>query len=110
MRDLSEREVRALTEYLTVIPHAPDVYVVVSGSGKSHTVDARDGACTCRDAQYRDRTCKHQFRAEFETGARTIPAWVDRDRIPRDFSAHVDADPDFEDAADATDDSDMVIA
>jgi len=110
MRDLSEREVRALTEYLTVIPHAPGVFIVVSGSGKSHTVDARDGACTCRDAQYREATCKHQLRVAFETGQRTIPAWVDRERLPRDFSAHVDADPVFEDAGDRSDNSDMVIA
>jgi hypothetical protein len=89
MRDLTEREVRALTQYLTVLPHAPDVHVVVSGSGDSHTVDAR---------------------VAFATGRRPIPAWVDREDLPRDFSAHVDVDPDFQDRPDATDDSDMVIA
>ena len=38
--DLDDRDVRALTEYLTVLPEAPGLYEVVSQSGESYTVDA----------------------------------------------------------------------
>jgi hypothetical protein len=97
---LTERAANALTEYLTVIPFAPGMYEVVSGSGKTYRVDIRGGSCECPDARYRDRTCKHQMRVKFETGRRSVPAWVDRSAIPQDFGLHVDEEPQFETTTD----------
>jgi len=73
--DLDDRDVRALTEYLTVLPEAPGLYEVVSQSGESYTVDVRNGACTCPDAEYHDPDggCKHCRRVHFETGREAIP-------------------------------------
>ena len=74
--DLEPRDVRALTEVLTVLPDQPEVagadelYLVVSESGSEYTVDARDESCTCPDAVHRDATCKHQRRIAFATGER----------------------------------------
>jgi len=93
--DLEQRDVRALTEYLTVIPHGGDTYEVVSQSGSSYSVDAREGHCTCPDYQRREPEggCKHSRRVRFETGREAIPDWVDPTAIPDDFAAHVDATP-----------------
>lgn len=97
---MNDADIRALTEYLTVIPDAPGMYEVVSHSGSTYTVDGRDGACTCPDHEYRDRRCKHIARVELETGRKAIPAWVDPDDLPRDFSAHVERDPAWADDRD----------
>jgi hypothetical protein len=93
--DLEQRDVRALTEYLTVVPEAPGLYTVMSQSGHEYTVDIETGACTCPDARHRDPDggCKHARRVAFETGAEAIPAWVDPDALPSDFAAHVDETP-----------------
>lgn len=93
--DLDDRDVRALTEYLTVVPEAPGLYTVTSQSGREYMVEPDAGACTCKDAEYRDPDggCKHVRRVRFETGRRSLPAWVDDEAIPRDFGAHVDATP-----------------
>lgn len=91
--ELDQRDVRALTEYLTVLPEAPGIYSVVSESGASYTVDGRDGACTCPDFEYRDIRCKHLRRVAFAIGERPLPAWIDRDAIDEHLGAHVDGTP-----------------
>ena len=94
--DLEPRDVRALTEVLTVLPDQPEVagadelYLVVSESGSEYTVDARDGSCTCPDAVHRDATCKHQRRVAFATGERTIPAWVNAADVDDGLGEHID--------------------
>ncbi|MEA5387137.1 hypothetical protein VB779_08750 [Haloarculaceae archaeon H-GB11] len=83
--DLDERDRRALEQYLTVLPAegraagAPDLYTVVSQSGKSYLVDLRLGRCECPDAEHRDPDggCKHVRRVEFATGARPVPGDAD---------------------------------
>ncbi len=94
--DLDERDVRALTEYMTVLADvgqvagAEDMYVVTTESGSEYTVDLRHGSCTCPDAEYRDVRCKHIRRAEFATGRRPIPEWVDADGVNDRLGEHVD--------------------
>lgn len=89
---INDRDRRALTEYLTVLPDqgrardAPGMALVVSESGSEYLVDVRDGACTCPDAEYRDVECKHIRRARFATGADAIPAAA---------AAQLDVDPDL---------------
>lgn len=97
MRESTERDgrdFRALTQYLTVLEKAPGMYEVVSESGKSYTVDARDGACECPDFRYRGGKCKHIRRVEFATGREPLPEWINPDELPEDFGAHVDRDDD----------------
>jgi len=91
--ELDARDVRALTEYMSVLLEGGDVYTVVGQNGGTYTVDAREGRCTCPDAEYRlddDEACKHERRVAFATGERAIPAWVDRDAIDPDLGRHVD--------------------
>lgn len=71
MTAASSRSLRAVSEYMSVIPEAPDLYTVVGQSGKAYTVDLRDDpACTCSDFRYRRAVdeCKHVLRARLETG------------------------------------------
>jgi len=79
---LDDRDARALTECMTVLPtDAPGLYEVVSESGSEYIVDARGGSCECADAEYRDVRCKHIRRARFAAGRRQIPEWVDTDAV-----------------------------
>lgn len=101
LADLEERDVRALTEYLTVLADgdradgAADLFLVVSGSnGDEYLVDARHGRCECPDHEYRNTRCKHIRRVAFETGEQPVPAAY-KDELPSDFSAHVDGEPRF---------------
>lgn len=77
--DLEERDVRALTEYLTALEDvgpargAEELYLVVSQSGREYLVDAEQGACACDDFRYRGTECKHVRRVAFATGRRAIP-------------------------------------
>lgn len=87
--ELPEIDVRALTEVMTVLPEAPGLYTVVSGSGRAYTVDAREGACSCPDARYRDRECKHQVRVAYERGDRMLPGWDDRGSVDDHFRQFV---------------------
>lgn len=95
--DTEPRTVRALTEYHSVLADvgsvrdAPDMFTVVSQSGKSYTVDSRSGSCTCPDATHNldveaSERCKHARRVAFATGERAIPAGV---------ATAVDVDPDL---------------
>lgn len=88
---LDARDVRALTEYLTVLPEASGRFQVVSQSGSSYTVDARRGTCTCPDHVYRDVRCKHLRRVAFATGERPVPADVPGP-IDEHLGRHVDGD------------------
>jgi hypothetical protein len=96
---LDDRDVRALTEYMTVLessptlPDAPGMYAVVSASGSEYHVDARHSRCECDDSEYRDVRCKHIRRVEYETGRCPLPAWIDSDDLPQDFALHVDGGP-----------------
>jgi hypothetical protein len=90
---LEPRDVRSLTQFLTVIPETGDIYEVVSQSGSAYRVDAREDRCTCPDHQHNDARCKHIRRVAFETGREAIPSWVDPDALPDDFGLHVNARP-----------------
>ena len=71
MTAASSRSLRAVSEYMSVIQEAPDLYTVVSESGREYVVDLRDDpVCTCHDFQYRHEVdqCKHILRARLETG------------------------------------------
>jgi len=93
---------------------ADGLYLVVTESGGSYTVDGREGRCTCPDAEYRDATCKHQRRVAFATGARSVPTWVDRDAVDDHLGEHVtasaDADTETDALAVATDGGEIVVA
>ena len=92
---LAERDVRALTEYLTVLNDvgrvrgADGLYLVVSQSGSEYLVDSRTERCGCPDAKHRDPEggCKHVRRVAFATGDRSVPG-VDVDVDPQ-LGAHV---------------------
>lgn len=103
---LEERDVKALTQYLTVldsIGHVRDadgLYLVVSQSGKEYMVDTYDGICECPDSRYRNVRCKHQKRVKFATGLRPIPAEVDREAIDEQLGMHIEDEPVFAEAPD----------
>lgn len=78
---------RALTEYLAVLPEAPGMYTVVSQSGASYTVAARDGACKCPDHRYWGVRCKHLRRVSYATGETPIPAWVETEEVDDQLGA-----------------------
>jgi hypothetical protein len=91
---LEERDARALTECMTVLPdigRARDVpgVVVVVGEGSQYLVDVDGESCECPDARHRDVRCKHLRRCEFALGRRPVPAWVDDDRVDDQLGVHV---------------------
>lgn len=89
---LDERDARALTEKMTVIQEAPDLFNVTTQSGKSYTVDVQTGACDCADAFYNGAVCKHRRRVAFATGEREIPAWVDDSAVDPLLGHHCDSE------------------
>lgn len=102
IEQLDDRDVRALTERMTVMPDVGDargadgLFTVVSHSGNSYLVDVRHGRCSCPDAEYnlptddgRER-CKHLARAEYVTGERSVPKWVDPNAIDDVIGVAVD--------------------
>jgi hypothetical protein len=91
--DLKQRDVRALTEYMTVLPLGGDVYSVTTQSGSEYRVDAREGRCTCPDHEYREVRCKHIRRVAFATGKQPIPAQVDADEVDGQLGEHVEETP-----------------
>lgn len=81
-RDLSPQESAALTECMTVLRVAPDLYSVTTQSGREYTVDAREPACECPWAFYNPSdTCKHAERVAYATEEKAIPAWVDESAV-----------------------------
>lgn len=80
--DPGARDVRAVCEYMTVLLDGPgvkdadDLYVVYTQSGGEYTVDAREGACECPDAQFNlgeDELCKHARRVAIIRRERAFP-------------------------------------
>lgn len=96
---LDDRDVRALTECMTVLEDTPLVrgadglYEVVSQSGRTYTVDAYGESCSCPDACYNDHACKHVRRVTFACGMRPIPAGAKRDALDYHLGDHVAATP-----------------
>jgi hypothetical protein len=97
---LDDRDVRALTERMAVLPDDGDgLHTVVGQNGGTYTVDARKGRCTCPDAKHNLPTddgrewCKHAARVAYATGARPVPAWADTDAVDAMLGEHVDATP-----------------
>ena len=96
---IDNRTVRALTEYLTVLPDygrargADGLYMVVSESGEEYLVDGVTGACRCPDAEHRDPEggCKHVRRVAFATGEEAIPGEVDD--VDPQLGDHVAGEP-----------------
>ena len=97
--ELDARDVRALTEYMTVLPNGGDVYTVVGQNGGTYTVDARKGRCTCPTTSTTCPTddgrkrCKHATRVAYATGERSVPAWIDTDAVDEQLGEHVNASP-----------------
>jgi len=94
--DLEQRNVRALTEYMTILPLGGDVYSVTTQSGSECYVDAIEGRCTCPDKQYNledIELCKHERRLRFATGQWAISAWVDADEVDGQLGEHVEETP-----------------
>lgn len=96
--ELGERDVRALTETMTVLDgcapapaDAPGLYLVTTASGHSYTVDPGLAACGCPDSEHRDPDggCKHVRRVRFETGRRPLPAWIDEAALDDQFRQFV---------------------
>jgi len=93
VQPLTDAERRALTEHILVLPpRLSPRYDVLSGpfhvvgeSGSEYVTDPIEESCTCPDAKYRDRVCKHVRRVQFEIGAdeRELPAWVDAESVPQ---------------------------
>jgi len=91
--DLDDRDVRALTECMTVLDaETPGFYTVTTESGREYSVDARGGSCSCPDAEYRDPEggCKHVRRARIASGRCALPEWVDQDAVDPQLGEHVD--------------------
>ena len=89
-----QRDRRALTEAMSVLPEGGDIYTVVGQHNNgAYSVDARDGRCTCADHRYRGVTCKHIRRVAFATGERPVPLWVDPGRIDPYLGHHLEGTP-----------------
>ncbi|MFC7133759.1 MULTISPECIES: hypothetical protein [Salinibaculum] len=91
--DLDQRDVRALTEKMTVLPRGGDVYSVTTESGSEYRVDALEGRCSCPDKQHNlsdDERCKHERRVRFATGQWQVPAWVDTEAVDPQLGEHVE--------------------
>mgnify|MGYP006968414535 FL=1 len=81
--DIEPRTRRALERVVTVTHtdgtpiregESPTVVSVHSGnSGKEHSVDVREGRCTCNDHRHRETRCYHIRRARFALGAEPVP-------------------------------------
>jgi len=96
---LRDRDLRALTEYMTVCAgtemsaDTPGVYTVVSRPGARHIVNVEAGTCDCRDAAYNRPAggCKHRRRVEFVTGRRPIPGWIDESTLDDQLRHDIEA-------------------
>jgi len=75
--DLDDRDARALTEFMTVLPEGGDVFAVIGeNENGEYLADTRTGSCECKDAKYRDPEggCKHVRRCRIATGENPVPA------------------------------------
>lgn len=98
--DLDKRDVRALTEAMSVLPDygrardAEGLFVVIGeNSNDPYLVDVVGKSCECPDHEYRDVKCKHCRRVEYATGRTAIPQWVDRDAVDDNLGCALDAEP-----------------
>lgn len=94
--DLQKRDVRALTEYMTVLLLGGDMYSVTSQSGSEYRVDALKARCTCPDKQHNlkdGELCKHERRVRFATGEWAIPGWANTEAIDPQLGEHVSGIP-----------------
>jgi len=75
---LDDRDMRALSEYMTVFVEAPGMFRVYA-EGSTYTVDLETETCECPDSTHRDPEggCKHVRRIRFTTGARDIPDCIE---------------------------------
>ena len=90
--DLQKRDVRALTEYMTVLSLGGGLYSVTTQSGSEYHVDALESRCTCPDRQHNledGELCKHERRVRFATGEWNIPEWTDTEAIDSQLGEHV---------------------
>ncbi|PSP55379.1 hypothetical protein BRC82_05390 [Halobacteriales archaeon QS_1_67_19] len=104
--DLEQRDIRALTEKMTVLPEGGGVYSVTTESGSEYLIDSREGRCTCPDFEYNGARCKHIRRVEYATGEQTVPDWADSDAIDSLLGEHAEASPKVA----ATDGGDVIVA
>jgi hypothetical protein len=94
--DLDQRDVRALTEYMTVLSLGGAIYSVTTESGSEYRVDALEARCTCPDKQHTledGELCKHERRVRFATGQWSIPSWCDENAIDGQLGKHVTETP-----------------
>lgn len=105
--DVDDRDYRALTECMTVLPQDGDVYEVISESGASYCVDTRVARCSCPDHKHRDTHCKHIRRATIASGQRPVPSSIDRDEIDELLGECCDSSP-YHSRAGTSSDTDVV--
>lgn len=94
--DLQKRDVRALTEYMTVLPLGGGLYSVTTQTGSEYRVDGEKDRCTCPDKQHNlkdGQLCKHERRVRFATGEWHIPDWVNTKAIDSKLGEHVSGTP-----------------
>jgi len=74
---LTDRDIRALSERMTVFAEAPGLSRVYA-EPSTYLVDLETGACECPDSTHRDPEggCEHIRRVRFTTGARDIPECI----------------------------------
>lgn len=78
--DVDDRDRRAATECMIVLPEAPGLYRVWSAE-REYLVDGHSGVCECADSTYRGVKCKHVRRCEFATGVRDVPQGIPASEI-----------------------------
>jgi len=96
--EYNQRQLRAVEEYLTVMPDAVEGegrVRVVSQSGENYVVDTQTEACECPDFEHRggdeNGRCKHVYRALWATGREALPvALVEQAEIEPNFGVFVD--------------------
>lgn len=98
---LNDRDVRALTEAMTVLDErapapadAAGLYHVTTASGSSYVVEPALAACDCADAEHRAPAggCKHVRRVRFEVGTRPLPETLNEAAIDDQFRQFVSED------------------
>jgi len=94
--DLSDREVRALTEPMVTlddvgpVKDSPGLYEVTSTSTYIVDMDTNDGPhCTCKDHEYRGVDCAHIERVRFATCRKPIPSYVDEGALDDQLGEHI---------------------
>jgi len=97
VEQLSDRDVRALTEQMDIYADDPETTseeIAIYNKGTRHIINPVVGFCDCKDMEYRqpEGGCKHLRRYEFELGGRDIPQWVDMDALDDSVSAKAVAD------------------